>query len=248
MNFAYLLVPRCNGRGENYHGLQKLMYSYESLRKFYSNIQTVYLYIGHDSSSIHRIPDIIEWAQNQEIVLVDIGALTHSFSTMYKGGQNPYRLNILIEKIRLLQNFPNDEEICFVDIDTEFLEKFTNYRFDPQYPIFHARESILLHVRNLRTFFQSANIEVDANTNMYNTGIIFLPKEKRASICKEAYDLVLEMNKYPDNTRIANDLDEQIALSIVASKHFSTIRVLKDVCKHHWPSVHAKVEYWKKSL
>ena len=241
----YLLVPGCNGYGENYNGIEKLEFSYNSLRKYCSNINKVYLYIGYDDTSIQRIERIEEWVKDKDIILKNFGKLEHSFETSYKGGQNPLRLNILIEKIKILQKHDTNEDICFVDIDTEFKENFLSYKFDLSIPIFHEKEYPMLSARNLKAFFESMNYDVGSDIYMYNSGIIYIPKDMRSTLTNEAFKLVLEMNKYPDNTRHANDLDEQIALSIVVSKFYNNrINVLRNYITHHWDKVHSNIAYW----
>ena len=246
MNFVYLLVPGCNVYGENYKGIKKLEHSYNSLRKYCSTINKIYLYIGYDDSSVQRIAEIESWAHYKDIIVINIGKLQHSFTTLYKNGSNPYRLNILIEKINILKNHNIEEDICFVDIDTEFKENFSSYRFDLTKPIFHDKEYKMLNsCRNIDRCFDAMHYMVSPETYMYNSGIIYIPKVMRMTLACEAYKLVIEMNKYPDNNRIANDLDEQIALSIVVSKYYNhNINLLKDYVKHHWDKVHSNVEYW----
>lgn len=246
MNYVYLLVPGCNEYGKNYNGLDKLKFSIDSLKKNTINYNKIYLYYGYDETSFERIEPIQNFCSDNNIIGINIGKLKHDFGICHaRGISNPYRLNILVEKIYILINHDPSEEICFIDIDTEFHKNINNYEFDLSKPILWENEGNLYNSRHLGNFFNSINYELDPSTMMYNTGVIFIPLNIRNQIGQEAINLVLEMNKYDDSQRVAKDLDEQIALSVIIHKYFkNNINFFNNVLNHYWSKVHNGEEYW----
>ncbi len=245
MNYVYLLVPGCNGYGQNYCGLEKLKFSIDSLKKNTNKYNKIYVYYGYDNTSFERINDIKIYCEENNLIGVNIGNLKHDFGICHASGiSNPYRLNILIEKIYILINHDENEEICFIDIDTEFNTEIDNYVFDYKTPILWANEHKLLCGRDLRKFFKTMNYYVDPESIMFNSGVIYIPKENRKKIGEESLNLVLEMNKYEDCLRVARDLDEQIALSIIIYKHYKNVNLFKDILNHYWEKVHREEKYW----
>ena len=221
MNYVYLLVLGCNEYGKNYNGLDKLKFSIDSLKRNTTKYNKIYLYYGYDETSFERIEPIQKFCSDNNIIGINFGKLKHDFDICHaRGISNPYRLNILVEKIYILINHDLSEEMCFIDIDTEFNKNIDNYEFDLSKPILWNNEGNLQNSRNLGNFFNSINYELDPTTRMYNSGVIFIPLNIRKQIGQEAIKLVLEMNKYDDSQRVAKDLDEQIALSVIIHKYF----------------------------
>lgn len=246
MNYVYLLVPGCNGYGKNYCGLEKLKFSIDSLKNNTTKYNKIYLYYGYDESCIDKMESIERFCNDNNIIGINFGYLKHDFGICHaRCISNPYRLNILVEKIYILINHNLDEEICVVDIDTEFNKNIDEYQIDITKPILWENEGVLLHKRNLKEFFKTMNYEVDSTTNMYNTGFIFVPSNIRKQIGEESIKLVMEMNKYEDSQRCAKDLDEQIALSVIIHKYFKgNINFFNKILNHYWRKVHNNEEYW----
>lgn len=236
LNFAYLIVPGCNNYFYDY-GLDMLNKSILSLRKYLPN-SNIYVYYGYDTSSKNKIKDIENYLDSMNVNKKEIGLLKHNFpkienENLAKKMRNPYRLNILVEKIYILRDHSLEEEIIFVDLDTEFTSQVENLRLK-NLPILWTEEYMLLKNRNLDNFFKKINYHVDNHCKMYNTGFIYIPSEKRRSISQEALDLLFIMNQESDKLRKAKDLDEQICLSIIISKHYKIINFANYFLKHYW--------------
>ena len=223
MNFAYLIVPGCNNCAYT-DGLVLLNESVLSLKQ-YVKYNKIYIYYGYDESSKDKLKDIEIFINDNNLIGINIKYLKHDFG-IFENKEiansivNPYRLNILIEKLYILLNHTQNEELCFVDLDTVFKENIKNFNFDLQTPILYNYECRLFQTRNLRNFFTIMNYEIDNNYCMFNSGFIYIPLKMRENIAKEAIDLVINMNKYNDNLRVAKDLDEQIAISIIIFKYY----------------------------
>jgi hypothetical protein len=223
MNFAYLIVPGCNNCPYT-DGLVLLNESVLSLKQ-YVKCNKIYIYYGYDNSSKDKLKDIELFIKEHTLIGVNIGNLKHDFGTfdnkeIANSIINPYRLNILIEKLYILLNHDKNEEICFVDLDTKFKNNIYEFSFDLQTPILYNYECSLFQTRNLRNFFTLMNYKIDENYCMFNSGFIYIPLKMREIIAKEAIDLVINMNNYNDNLRVAKDLDEQIAISIIIYKYY----------------------------
>ena len=238
MNFAYLIVPGCNNCPYE-DGLTLLYNSVNSLLKYLPNSK-IYIYYGYDESSKNKLEEIEKYVQeNKHLIGINIGELKHNFPRIEHDHvansiKNPYRLNILIEKIYILLNHNPIEEIIFVDLDTEFNENIQNYQFNYDKPILYSNENTLLNQRSLESFFSMINYNVDSQSRMFNSGIIYIPLKNRKIIAQESLDLVLLMNKFSDKLRLAKDLDEQISISIIIYKYYKeNILFLNSYVKHY---------------
>ena len=79
----------------------------------------------------------------------------------------------------------------------------------------------LMDLNPIERIFNILNKPIDMSVYMYNSGIIFIPREKRVQIAQQAIDLIIEMNKYNDvETRGCNRLDEQLAVTFYIQQHF----------------------------
>jgi hypothetical protein len=232
MNFAYLLVQGCNNY--EYDGIPQLRESIISLKHFHKDCK-IYLYYGYDESSKDRIYQIEEFIKQYNLIGINIGHLKHNFSKIEYDHianciKNPYRLNILVEKIYILLNHDNNEEVILLDIDTKIKSSF---KFDMSIPLLYSNENPLLNQRSLDCFFKKINYTVPENACMFNTGTVFIPKNNRKRIAQETLDLVLLMNTISDKERLAKDLDEQISLSIVIFKHYKKINYASQFIEHY---------------
>jgi hypothetical protein len=222
MIFAYLLVQGCNGC--TYNGIPQLEKSINSLRAYLPDSK-IYVYYGYDETSKDKVPDIETFISSKNLIGVNIGHLKHNFPIIgmkyvAETINNPYRFNILIEKIYVLLNHDEKEEVMYVDVDTIFKPQIRNFRVTNDNAILYDKGSKLLIQRNLDNFFKQLNYPVRSDSCMYNTGFIYVPANKRKAIAQEALDLVLSMNTISDTQRFAKDLDEQISLSIIIQKHY----------------------------
>jgi hypothetical protein len=232
INFAYLLVQGCNNC--EYDGIPQLRESIISLKHFHKNCK-IYLYYGYDESSKDKIYQMEEFIKQHNLIGINIGYLKHNFPRIEYDHvadsiKNPYRLNILIEKIYILLNHNHNEEVILLDIDTKVKSSF---KFDMNIPLLYSNENPLLNRRSLDSFFKKINYTVPKNTRMFNTGTVFIPKNNRKKIAQEALDLVLLMNTISDKERLAKDLDEQISLSIVIFKHYKKINFASKFLDHY---------------
>jgi FkbM family methyltransferase len=247
MNYVYLIVEGCNGYGKDFNGIEKLDFSIKSLKKNTSKYKNIYVYYSYDDTNIDTQDKIINYCKNNNIISIDNGKLKHDFGKSCKNISNPYRLNILIEKIYILLNHDDNEDICFVDLDTEFNYTIDKYIYNLNKPILWTNEYNLLQKKKLVNFFNNImKYNVDIESRMFNTGFIFIPKLYRKSLAKEALQLALEMNKYPDNLRPCKDLDEQIALSIVIFKYYkNNIILMNKHINHYWDKCMRNEKYWE---
>ena len=232
MNFAYLLVQGCNNC--EYDGIPLLRESIISLRHFHQNCK-IYLYYGYDSTSKNKVQDIEDFIKEYNLIGINIENLKHNFPRIEydhvaNSIKNPYRLNILIEKIYILLKHNYNEEIILLDIDTKINSPL---KFDTSIPLLYSNENLLLNQRSLGSFFKKINYYVPTNARMFNTGTVFIPKNNRKIIAQEALDLVLLMNTISDKERLAKDLDEQISLSIVIFKHYKKINFASKFLDHY---------------
>jgi hypothetical protein len=234
MNFCYLLIPGCYGYGQDYDGLTKMSNSIKSLRLNCDKINKIYVY-GIDDNS-EKANQIQTYCKNNQISFQAINLKHHFISNRHHS--NPCQLSILIEKLYLLRDHIPNENICYVDVDTEFCETFNNFNFDLNKPVLHEKEYPMFNsYRGIERIFNILNKPIDMSIYMYNSGIIFVPLEKRKQIAQESIDLVIEMNKYDDtSTRVCNRLDEQLAISFYIQKYYSEVDVLNTHVKHFWAS------------
>ena len=240
MIFAYLIVQGCNGCP--YNGIPQLEKSINSLRANLPDSK-IYVYYGYDETSKDKVPDIETFISSKNLIGVNIGHLKHNFPVIgmkhvAESITNPYRLNILIEKIYVLLNHDEKEEVMFVDLDTIFKPKLKEFRLNNTTAILYRLERhpspLLLEQRNLGNFFKQLNYPVKSDSHMYNTGFIYIPANKRKAIAQEALDLVLSMNTISDTQRLAKDLDEQISLSIIIQKHYpNKIKTMSGFMQHN---------------
>lgn len=246
MNYAYLIVEGCNGYGKNYFGVEKLKYSIESLKKCTNKYNNIYVYYSYDDTNVDSIEKIVNFCNESNVIPINIGHLKHDFGKGCREMSNPYRLNILIEKIYILLNHDQNEEICFVDLDTEFNQNIDTYEYDLSVPLLWNKEYPLLGSRNLGEFFNNImKYPIDQTSMMFNSGFIFIPKDNRILIARESIDLVIEMNKYPDNVRCCKDLDEQVALSVIIYKHYKdNIKFMDKILNHYWDKCMRNEKYW----
>ena len=232
INFAYLLVQGCNNC--EYDGIPQLRESIISLKNFHKDCK-IYLYYGYDESSQKKMYQIEEFIKEQNLIGINIGHLKHNFFRIEHEHiadrvKNPYRLNILIEKIYILLNHNDNEDVILLDIDTKFK---SSVNLDMSIPLLYCNESSLLNQRSLGSFFEKINYSVPENSRMFNTGTVFIPKNNRKKIAQEALDLVLLMNTISDKERVAKDLDEQISLSIVILKYYKKINFALNFLDHY---------------
>ena len=235
MIFSYLLVQGCNNCP--YDGIPQLKASVTSLKLNLPNCK-IYIYYGYDESSKDKLTEIEAFISSKNLIGVNIGHLKHNFpiienKKIASSIKNPYRLNILIEKIYILLNHDEKEEVMFVDLDTVFNSNIKNFQVSKNEPVVYSKEKPLLSQRGLENFFKQLNYPVKSDCNMYNTGFIYIPAEKRKAIAREALDLLFKMNTISDTQRVAKDLDEQISLSIIIHKYYGKIRFIQKCLKHN---------------
>lgn len=239
MIFSYLLVQGCNNCP--YNGIPQLKASVTSLKLNLPNCK-IYIYYGYDESSKDKVTEIEAFISSNNLIGVNIGHLKHNFPVIENKRiassiKNPYRLNILIEKIYILLNHDEKEEMMFVDLDTVFNSNIKTFQMSKNEPVLYSKEipieKPLLKQRNLENFFKQLNYPVNSDCKMYNTGFIYIPAEKRKAIAQEALDLLFKMNTISDTQRVAKDLDEQVSLSIIIHKYYSNIKFIRKCLKHN---------------
>lgn len=164
----------------------------------------------------------------------------------------PFILDILVEKIVVLRDFPESEECVLLDLDTKVLADFLGL-FDTR-PVMGIREYPLLSERNLHKVlpfmpFEEMGIRWNPDFFMYNSGFLFIPSKVRRQLCEKALLIVDRMNAmFPGGERYGNGLDEQIAFSIAIQDHFQqNIQTVEgQYFKHFWPESMAGETWWPK--
>ena len=247
INYCYLYVPGSKGIG-GYNGLEKIKFSIDSLKK-YSEYDNIYVYCGNDGTDIDEIPKMKKYCNENKIIFIDIGTLKHDFGRINKHItiKNPYRLNILIEKVYILLNHSDLENIVVLDIDNVLQHKLSIDIFTDMNALLAEKENnYILNVRNLKEAFDEMNISINDKTPYYNSGFIYIPKKNRKKIAKEIIDMILTMNRFDDKKRIAKDLDEQIAVSSIIYKYYNNnIQTVDKYFKHYWIETVNNINYWE---
>jgi hypothetical protein len=162
-------------------------------------------------------------------------------------------IKILVEKIFILRDFPENEEVVLLDVDTAFKRPIDDSVW-ARHPILWSAEYYITQFRNLDKilpYLPWYEVDIDFNTTyvMYNTGVVYIPKEHRREICAKALWITDRLNdgKNPD-FRHGNKLDEQIGLSIaIHNKYLNSGGVIlcNDIIDHFWEEKTKGIKWWE---
>lgn len=235
MNYAYLYVNEYKGQ-EKIDFFDQLKKSIEVLKRCTIDPK-IFVYHHEDDT------EIVGYCNSNRINAVPI-----KFHRPFHG-----IIRILVEKIFILRDFPEDEEIVLLDVDTLFRYNISDSIWQ-KHPILWDAEYYITQFRNLDKvlpFLPWYEIDINFDTTyvMYNTGVVYIPKEHRREICQKALWITDRLNdgKNPD-FRYGNKLDEQIGLSIAIHEKYRNnggIAVCKDMIDHFWEAKTQGLIWWK---
>jgi hypothetical protein len=192
-----------------------------------------------------QYPELLSYCRDQGLFLRSI-----RYNKKYGG-----ILDILVEKINLLKNFNNEQEITLLDIDTACIQNIPENFWKPDHAVLWHAEYYITQFRNLDKVLptlplKQLGIDFDQSFIMYNTGVIYIPKNQRQLICETALEIVeiLNSDDYDVEFRYGNKLDEQIGLSLAIHQHYSKenkIILCKDYIYHYWEEKTKNIKWWK---
>lgn len=243
MNYAYLFVDNLNNHSY-ITGLNELQASVSSLKRV-ENYDSIYAFNNETTGKN------LGYFNRENIFHKHI-----SLSRNYSGSNNINPISILVEKIISLMNFDENEDIVLLDIDTTFKKAIPKDFWNPNYVIFDNIEYPIMQWRNLDKVlpqipWRQFDINFNSSFNMYNTGVIYIPKKFRRELCEKALKIVDYLNDNFDSAeRHGGKLDEQIALSIVCHDtygRFGNIKFSNEYIHHHWDDKQNGINWWKKS-
>jgi len=209
MKYLYLLIEKYKGEIKTPNLLNKIKHSTVSLEKI-MNVAPENIIIANPEPS----KEFVKWIQEKKY-----STYTFKLSKNYKTTITWDRLNIFIEKAIQLIKF--DEDVVYLDIDTEIIKDISPLLFHDTASLWEAEWNFTT-ARNLGNIlpklpFNKININYDTSFKMCNAGFVWIPSNKRKQLCEKVLWIVDTLNNgsYPESDRICNDLDEQIAFSIV---------------------------------
>ena len=234
MNFAYLYINEYENEQDKIDFFEQLKKSIELLKRYTTN-PNIYIYHSHDDSQIQ------EYCISSGYISKPI-----TYHRPFTG-----LIRILVEKIFILLDFSADQDVVLLDVDTVFKTYVDDSTWGDA-PILWSAEYYITQFRNLDKILPAlpwyeVDINFDPSYIMYNTGVVYVPKEGRKEVCRKALWVVDRLNDGKDpEFRYGNKLDEQIGLSIAISDrylHKKTIFIANQVIDHFWESK-AKGERW----
>jgi hypothetical protein len=233
MNFAYLYINEYENKQDKVDFFEQLKKSIELLKRHTLN---PIIYIYHSSKD----DEIKEYCISNGCISKPI-----SYHRPFTG-----LIKILVEKIFILKDFPEDEDVVLLDVDTAFKTYVDNSVWG-SIPILWSAEYYITQFRNLDKILPFLPwYEVDINFSdsyiMYNTGVVYIPKSERKEICKKALWITDRLNDWDEDLRHGNKLDEQIGLSIAVCDRYlfkEGIFISNQIIDHFWESK-AKGEKW----
>lgn len=234
MNFAYLYINEYDNEQDKFDFFEQLKKSIELLNRHTQNPK---IYIYH-SAGDNEIQDY---------------CLTNGYISKSISYHRPFTglIKILVEKIFILLDFPDDQDVVLLDVDTAF-KSYTDDSVWGSIPILWSAEYYITQWRNLDKILPSlpwyeVDIKFDTSYIMYNTGVVYIPKKERKEICRKALWITDRLNDGKDpEFRYGNKLDEQIGLSIAICDRYlykEGIFISNQIIDHFWESK-AKGEKW----
>ncbi len=236
MNFAYLYINEYKNAQDKVDFFEQLKKSIECL-KMYTVNPAIYIY--------HSFSDLEIQTYCQE----------NGYISKIITSRRPFTglIRILIEKIFILMDFSDSEDVVLLDVDTAFKSHIDNSIWGNN-PILWSAEYYITQFRNLDKILPSLpwyEVDIDFNTSyiMYNTGVIYIPKLDRKEICRKALWIVDRLNDGKDpELRYGNKLDEQIGLSIsICDRYLNKegIFICNQIIDHFWESKSKGEKWWK---
>lgn len=243
MNYAYLFVDTLQGHGYE-DAFAQLKKSVETLKAVTPNYESIHIFNNEKHGKIY------EFCQEQGCYHRYI-----ELSRDYHGSSSFQPITILVEKIIQLRNFDPDKEIVLIDIDTVFTNPVPQGIWGKFNSVMWNAEFYLTEWRNLGNVlpllpWQELGIDFDDSYPMYNSGVVYIPKERRFELCEKALKIVDLLNDgtFAPEDRLGNKLDEQIALSIVLHHTYGKYGALyysDGFIYHYWQEKQQGIRWWE---
>lgn len=171
------------------------------------------------------------------------------FDELPDHGRRGTFLDALVKKIQALRYFPEDQEMVVMDCDTEVSAPYDGC-FEQGVPVLCNGEYHILSMRNLGAVLPQCQlpgeVQIVETCEMMNSGVVYIPKERRRELADYALAIVDELGRFPADQRFGDKLDEQIALSIVVQWAYPKVdQAAFHGLDHHWPKVHSNIRYWE---
>jgi hypothetical protein len=238
MNYAYLYINH-QAEPDRTDLFDQLKKSIEILKDKDPNHGSIHIF------SDCQYAELIPYCREQGVFLRSIG-----YKKRYGG-----ILDILVEKINLLKNFDPDQEVVLLDVDTACLQNIPADYWKKDHAVLWHAEYYITQFRNLDKVLptlplKQLGIDFEPSFIMYNTGVVYIPRDKRRLICETALEIVEILNSeyYDIDFRYGNKLDEQIGLSLAIHQHYSKadkITLCKDYIYHYWEEKTKDIKWWK---
>jgi len=240
MNYAYIYINKLQGeeRKDLFDQLSKSVETLKVKDKFHG--------------SIHIYSD----TQDQESFdfCKEQGCFNHPVP-ITKNYKNQNLINILTEKIIQLKNFNEHQEITLIDVDTTFINSPPIDFWSNNSAILWKAEYYIMQFRNLDKIlplipWDEVDIKFDESFVMYNTGVVYIPKQHRKEICEKALWITDYLNngQFDPELRYGSKLDEQIGLSIAIHDMFGrlgSIKTCENIIHHFWEEKTKGIKWWK---
>lgn len=240
MNFAYLYVNEYTGhdRVDFFDQLKKSVAVLKDRQRFYDDI---YVFSTHDE-------ELKSYCKSEQLIYKEI-TITKQYY------EKRTIIDILAEKIRVLKDFDSNKEVVLLDVDTLFQGHLADSEWKSDIAVVWDLEYCLTDYRNLHLVlpklpWNEVGILFDHTFKMYNTGVVYIPKEARKEICDIAMWVVEKLNDgtYKPEVRQGNKLDEQIGLSIALHHYYGQydkMGIAKQAIHHYWEEKAKGIRWWE---
>lgn len=243
MNYAYLFIDTLQGHDYD-DAFAQLKKSVEVLKTMVPNYESIHIFNNEKNGKVY------EFCQEQ--------GCYHRYIELareYYSSNSLQPINILVEKIIQLRNFDPDKDVVLLDIDTVFTKPVPEDTWTPFNAVLWNAEFYLTEWRNLGNVLPHlpwATLGIDFNEfyPMYNSGVVYIPKDQRFRLCEKALKIVDLLNDgtFAPEDRLGNKLDEQIALSIVIHDAYGksgSLLYSDNFIYHYWQEKQQGIRWWE---
>ena len=177
-----------------------------------------------------------------------------SLSRNYTRDGNISLIDILVEKIIQLRDFNSNQDTVLLDVDTLFKDSVPENFWSKDQAVFWSAEYYITQFRNLdkvlpRLPWKEIGIDFNKDFIMYNTGVVYIPKQHRKEICEKALWITDYLNngEFDPADRHGSKLDEQIGLSIAVHDYYGkygNIKTCENIIHHYWEEKTKGIKWW----
>jgi len=243
LNYSYLYINRLSGepRKDLFSQLEK---SVEVLKHVENNHGSIHIFTDSNDT------DIKKYARQQGCFSQAI-----TLSRNYNSTVSASLIDILVEKIIQLKDFDGRQDTVLLDVDTEFMNSVPENFWTTSEAVLWKAEYYITQFRNLENVlphipWKQVDIKYDNSFIMYNTGVVYIPKEYRKEICEKALWITDYLNNgtFDPSDRHGNKLDEQIGLSIAIHDAFGRqgkIKTCEHFIHHYWEEKTKGIRWWE---